>query len=107
MDIERIRADFEPLSRERNGKPPIYFDNGCMTLRPRPVIDAMCDYYAKFPACGGAGRSHHWFAQETNERVEAARESLRCFLNAEALEEIRQLIADEMLDRGISWDDVV
>ena len=88
MDIERIRADFEPLSRERNGKPPIYFDNGCMTLRPRPVIDAMCDYYAKFPACGGAGRSHHWFAQETNERVEAARESLRRFLNAEALEEI-------------------
>lgn len=88
MDIERIRADFEPLSRERNGKPPIYFDNGCMTLRPRPVIDAMCDYYTKFPACGGAGRSHHWFAQETNDRVEAARESIRRFLNAEALEEI-------------------
>ncbi len=88
MDIEHIRADFEPLSRERNGKPPIYFDNGCMTLRPRPVIDAMCDYYTKFPACGGAGRSHHWFAKETNERVEAARESIRRFLNAEAHEEI-------------------
>ncbi len=88
MDIERIRADFEPLSRERHGKPPIYFDNGCMTLRPRPVIAAMCDYYTKFPACGGAGRSHHWFAQETNDRVEAARQSIRRFLNAEADEEI-------------------
>lgn len=88
MDVNRIRADFEPLARERNGKPPIYFDNGCMTLRPRPVIDAMCAYYTRFPACGGAGRSHHWFAQETNERVEAARESIRRFLNAAHPDEI-------------------
>lgn len=88
MDVSRIRADFEPLARERNGKPPIYFDNGCMTLRPRPVIDAMCAYYTQFPACGGTGRSHHWFAQETNERVDAARESIRRFLNAAHPDEI-------------------
>jgi len=88
MDVNCIRDDFEPLSRERNGKPPIYFDNGCMTLRPTPVIKAICAYYTQFPACGGAGRSHHWFAQETNERVEAARESIRRFLNARATEEI-------------------
>lgn len=88
MDVNRIRADFEPLARERNGKPPVYFDNACMTLRPRPVIDAMSAYYTQFPGCGGAGRSHHWFAQETNERVEAARESIRRFLNAAHADEI-------------------
>lgn len=88
MDVNRIRADFEPLARERNGKPPIYFDNSCMTLRPQPVIEAMSAYYTRFPACGGAGRSHHWFAQETNERVEAARESIRRFLNTAHPDEI-------------------
>ena len=88
MDVNLIRADFEPLFRERNGRPPIYFDNGCMTLRPTSVVKAMCDYYTQYPACGGAGRSHHWFAKETNQRVEAARESIRRFLNAAGTDEI-------------------
>jgi len=34
--IEKIRRDFPSLAAERNGKPPIYLDNACTTLVPRP-----------------------------------------------------------------------
>lgn len=31
----------------------IYFDSACQTLRPKPVIDAMTDYFYQYNACGG------------------------------------------------------
>lgn len=88
VDVERIRGDFPSLHQQRNGLPPIYFDNACMTLRPRSVIEALQEYYSRFPACGGAGRSGHWFAKETNKRAEAARESIRRLINARSTDEI-------------------
>jgi cysteine desulfurase/selenocysteine lyase len=69
QSIEGCRADFPPLERQRNGKPPLYLDNACTTLVPRPVIAAMNEYYTDYPACGGR-RSHHWFAEEVNRRIE-------------------------------------
>ena len=67
--LESFRADFPALKNRRSGKPPIYFDNACTSLVPQRVIDAMQDYYTKFPACGGS-RSRHWFAEEVNDRIE-------------------------------------
>ncbi len=43
--VEKIREDFPPLKRRRNGKPPIYFDNACTTLVPEQVIQAINKYY--------------------------------------------------------------
>jgi len=34
----------------------IYLDAACQSLRPRPVIDAVTDYYTTFGACGGRVR---------------------------------------------------
>ncbi|MEW6103584.1 MAG: aminotransferase class V-fold PLP-dependent enzyme [bacterium] len=87
MDIEKIRRDFPAILQKRNKKPPIYFDNACMTLKPIPVIKAINEYYHKFPACGG-GRSSHWFASKVNEKTEEAREIIRRFINAKSVNEI-------------------
>jgi cysteine desulfurase/selenocysteine lyase len=64
-----IRKDFPALGTRRNGKPPIYFDNACTSLVPRPVIEAMDKYYTEFPGCGG-WRSRHWFSEEVNDLIE-------------------------------------
>jgi len=88
MNITKIRKDFPSLNQKRNGKPPIYFDNACLTLKPFPVIEAMNDYYHNFPGCGGGGRSDHWFADRVNEKVEGVRERIRKFINAKSTNEI-------------------
>ena len=46
FDIASIRADFPILSREVNGKPLVYLDNGASSQKPRVVIDAVTQAYA-------------------------------------------------------------
>ena len=92
---ESIREDFPALNIRRNGKLPIYFDNACTTLVPKPVIRAMTDYYEKYPACGGH-RSRHWFADEVAARIdgdpergiEGSRRIIADFINARSEKEI-------------------
>jgi cysteine desulfurase/selenocysteine lyase len=93
--LEKIRHDFPVLEIRRKDKPPIYFDNACTTLVPRPVIEAMDEYYTGFPGCGGA-RSRHWFAAEVTSRIEGdpergikgARQKVKEFINAGSEKEI-------------------
>lgn len=44
-------------------------DNACTTLVPQPVIDSINEYYRDYPGCAGR-RSHHWFAEEINHRIQ-------------------------------------
>jgi cysteine desulfurase/selenocysteine lyase len=92
-DLALLRKDFPALARRRNGKPPIYLNNTCMTLRPRVVIDAIARYYAEFPTCGGgraegAKHLHNWFMEELKQHEEAARHEVQRLLNARRAEEI-------------------
>lgn len=92
-DLSALRADFPPLQRRRNGKPPIYMNNTCMTLRPRPVIEAIARYYEEFPTCGGgraegAKHLHNWFMEELKQNEEGARGEIRRLLNAQRAEEV-------------------
>ena len=57
MDVKKIREDFPILSKKIDGKPLIYFDSACTSLKPRQVIDAVSDYYTNYGAC--VGRSIH------------------------------------------------
>lgn len=59
-----------------------------MTLKPKQVKDAMNEYYDNFPACGGHGRSVHWFAKEVEEKTHKARKTMQRFINAKKEEEI-------------------
>lgn len=86
MDIQKIRRDFPALQKKWNGKYPIYFDNACMTLKPKLVIEAMNEYYNEYPVCGG--RSIHKMAKKVDEKVTESREKLQKFLGASLPEEI-------------------
>lgn len=80
MDIERIRKDF-PLVDEY-----IYFDNACLTLKPYQVIEAVKEYYHRFPVC--AGRSSHTLSNELNRRISSARDSIASLINAKGPGEV-------------------
>ena len=45
FDVSEIRADFPILSREVNGKPLVYLDNGASSQKPEVVIDAITRAY--------------------------------------------------------------
>ncbi len=92
-DVRALRAEFPALQRLREGKPPIYLNNTCMTLRPQVVIDAIRRYYEDFPTCGG-GRSdgtkrlHNWFQDELREHEAHARDAAAQLVNAHSADEI-------------------
>lgn len=52
----------------------IYLDAACQSLRPRPVIDAVTDYYTTFGACGG--RVRYAWGHRVDEEVGATRDAV-------------------------------
>ena len=76
MDVEQIRKDFPVLEDKKN----IYFDNACMSLKPRPVVEAMQEYYYEYPAC--AGRSNHRFGEMVTKKMTEARKTVADFFGA-------------------------
>ena len=75
MDFSKLRNDF-PTMRTDKG---VYLDSACQTLRPDSVIEAVVEYYEKYPVCGG--RSVHHLANEVSVRVDETREALCRFFN--------------------------
>src|SRR3989344_6861209 len=86
MDLSKLREDFPILEKKINGKNIVYFDNACVTLKPRQVIEKMNEYYFDYTACGG--RSHHSLAQQVSDEVNKSRDILRKFIGAKKAEEI-------------------
>ena len=56
----------------------VYVDAACQSLRPRPVLNALNEYYEKFNSCGE--RVKYPWGIETDRRVEACREKILKFL---------------------------
>jgi len=86
FNVEKIREDFPIYKRKINGKPIIYMDSACASLKPIQVIDAINRYYKEFPAC--AGRSGHRLGREVSEEIFNARRSIQKFINAKKANEI-------------------
>ncbi|MBW3012751.1 aminotransferase class V-fold PLP-dependent enzyme [Candidatus Woesearchaeota archaeon] len=86
FNIEKIRRDFPILQKSIKGKPIIYFDNACQSLRPKQVIDKILQYYNEFPACGE--RSHHKLGKQVDSAVIESRKTLRKFFNARSDKEV-------------------
>ncbi len=85
-DVERIRQDF-PILRERPyGEPLVYLDNAASAQKPRAVLDRLTHAYEHEYA--NVHRGLHYLANAATEAYEAARESVRRFLNAGSAEEI-------------------
>ena len=85
-NVEQIREDFPVLNQIIGGKRPIYFDNACMTLKPRQVIEAMNEYYFNYPGCHK--RAVHKFGKMTTQRYKKARQTVKEFINARESQEI-------------------
>jgi cysteine desulfurase/selenocysteine lyase len=84
IDSTLIRKDFPILNQP--GKPLVYFDNACMSLRPQPVLEAIMNYYTTMSAC--AGRSNHRLAKSVSDAVDESREKVKKFINASNQNEI-------------------
>ena len=85
-DISSIRQDFPILSRKVYDKPLIYLDNAATTQKPLCVLDAMRDEYLNVNA--NVHRGVHWMSQQATELHEAARETVRRFINARSTAEV-------------------
>ncbi len=85
-DLARIRADFPILSRQVNGRPLVYLDNGASAQKPQAVIDAVVQGYAQDYA--NVHRGLHTLSTISTEKYEAVRGRIARFLNAGSEEEI-------------------
>lgn len=64
------------------GEGEVYLDAACQSMRPRPVIDAINNYYTEHNSCGE--RVKYKWGVETDEKVEATREKVLKFLKLSA-----------------------
>ena len=86
FEIEKIRQDFPILSRQVYNKPLVYLDNAATTQKPLCVLDAMREEYLNVNA--NVHRGVHYLSQQATDLHEAARETVRGFINARKSEEI-------------------
>jgi len=84
--INEIRSDFPILSVKVHDKPLIYLDNGATTQKPVQVLQVMDELYRT--ANANVHRGVHYLSDIVSERYEAARETVRAFINAPEREEV-------------------
>lgn len=85
-DVNAIRADFPILSRQVNGKPLVYLDNGASAQKPKVVIDAVTQAYSMEYA--NVHRGLHYLSNLATDKYEAVRGTIARFLNASSEDEI-------------------
>lgn len=85
-DVNAIRKDFPILSTTVYDRPLIYLDNAATTQKPLCVLDAMRHEYLN--ANANVHRGVHYLSQQATELHEAARETVRRFINAGKTEEV-------------------
>jgi cysteine desulfurase/selenocysteine lyase len=87
FDPETARGDFPALERDvRPGVPLVYLDSAATSLKPWPVIHAVADYLANYPA--SVHRGLHSLSERATEAFESARKRVAQFLGAEDPAEI-------------------
>lgn len=86
LDVESVRSDFPILSRDVNGKPLVYLDNGASAQKPQVVIDAVTKAYSEEYA--NVHRGLHYLSNVATEKYEAVRGIIARFLNAASEDEI-------------------
>lgn len=81
FDVSTVRADFPILTREVNGKPLVYLDNGASAQKPQGVIDAINTAYAEEYA--NVHRGLHYLSNLATEKYESVRGKIAKFLGAD------------------------
>ncbi len=79
-DVNEIRKDFPILSREVNGKPLVYLDNGASAQKPQVVIDTITRAYSHEYA--NVHRGLHYLSNLATDHYEEVRGVVQRFLGA-------------------------
>jgi len=86
LDINAVREDFPILSRQVNGKPLVYLDNGASAQKPRVVIEAVTRAYAEEYA--NVHRGLHYLSNLATEKYEGVRGIIARFLGVADADQI-------------------
>lgn len=85
-DVSKIRSDFPILARDVYGKPLVYLDNGASAQKPTAVLEAVQSAYAD--TYSNVHRGLHFLSNASTDLYEAARETVRGFLNAPSTDNV-------------------
>ena len=86
VDWKTLRKDFPILREQANGHPLIYFDNAATSQKPRPVIEALRDFYEHDNA--NVHRGLHTLSSRATEAYETARKRVAEFIGAANANEV-------------------
>ena len=98
IDVEKIRKDFPILDQIVNDEPLVYLDNAATTQKPKAVLEAMNQYYQEDNA--NVHRGVHTLAERATAFYEAARETVRRFINASSTKEV---LFTRGTTTGLNW----
>ncbi|HET6349980.1 MAG TPA: cysteine desulfurase [Candidatus Krumholzibacteria bacterium] len=114
LDVPRVRRDFPALAQQVHGKALVYLDNAATSHKPRAVIDAVSNFYARDNS--NVHRGVHTLSVRATDLYEGAREKVRALINAADLSEIIfvrgttegiNLVASSFGSRLVEGDEVV
>ena len=98
IDVEKIRKDFPILDQIVNDEPLVYLDNAATTQKPKAVLEAVNRYYKEDNA--NVHRGVHTLAERATASYEAARETIRRFINASSTKEV---LFTRGTTTGLNW----
>ena len=98
IDVEKIRKDFPILDQIVNDEPLVYLDNAATTQKPKAVLEAVNRYYQENNA--NVHRGVHTLAERATASYEAARETVRRFINASSTKEV---LFTRGTTTGLNW----
>ena len=96
-DVNEVRKDFPILSRQVNGKPLVYLDNGASAQKPQAVIDAVTRSYSEEYA--NVHRGLHYLSNLATDKYEAVRGVIAKFLN---VPDEREIVLNSGTTEGIN-----
>ena len=98
IDVEKIRKDFPILDQIVNDEPLVYLDNAATTQKPKAVLEAVNRYHQEDNA--NVHRGVHTLAERATASYEAARETVRRFINASSTKEV---LFTRGTTTGLNW----
>jgi cysteine desulfurase/selenocysteine lyase len=86
VDWKSLREDFPILREQAHGHPLIYFDSAATSQKPRPVVEALRNFYERDNA--NVHRGLHTLSSRATEAYEKARQRVAEYIGAASADEI-------------------
>src|SRR5256885_4802517 len=86
LNVPAIKADFPILQRKVHDRRLVYLDSAATSQKPKQVIDATSDFYARYNA--NVHRAIYELGEEATREYEGAREKVAQFIHARSPNEI-------------------